>query len=98
MSRSADEIVYGLKREYLEKISNGGIRIDGRKFDEFRNIRINTNFVTRAEGSADVRVPLNPFCMATIFPASSVAIDILVVATSSSSRLGSTNRFEPIFI
>ena len=56
MSRSADEIVYGLKREYLEKISNGGIRIDGRKFDEFRNIRINTNFVTRAEGSADVRL------------------------------------------
>jgi len=56
MSRSSDEIVYGLKRDYLEKISSGGNRIDGRKFDEYREIKITTNFVTRAEGSADVRL------------------------------------------
>lgn len=56
MSRSSDEIVYGLKRDYLEKISSGGNRIDGRKLDEYRDIKITTNFVTRAEGSADVRL------------------------------------------
>ena len=56
MSKSADEIVYGLKREYLEKICAEGNRIDGRKLDEMRNLVVNTNFVPRAEGSAEVRL------------------------------------------
>jgi len=56
MSKSSDEIVYGLKREYLQKISTEGNRIDGRKFDEFRELRVTTNFVPRAEGSAEVRL------------------------------------------
>ncbi|MEM0138327.1 MAG: exosome complex protein Rrp42 [Thermoplasmatales archaeon] len=56
MSKSSDEIVYGLKREYLEKISQQGSRIDGRKFDEIRKFTINTNFVPRAEGSAEVKL------------------------------------------
>ncbi len=56
MSKSADEIVYGLKREYLEKICSEGSRIDGRKFDETRGATVNTNFVPRAEGSAEVRL------------------------------------------
>lgn len=56
MSKSSDEIVYGLKRDYLEKISSQGTRIDGRKFDEVRNLVVNTNFVPRAEGSAEVRL------------------------------------------
>ena len=56
MSKSADEIVYGLRREYLEKISAEGNRIDGRKFDETRQAVVNINFVPRAEGSAEVRL------------------------------------------
>lgn len=56
MSKSSDEIVYGLKREYLTKISSQGKRIDGREFDEMRDIRVNTNYVPRAEGSAEVRL------------------------------------------
>ncbi len=56
VSKSSDEIVYGLKREYLEKISSQGTRIDGRKFDEIREMKITTNFVPRAEGSAEVRL------------------------------------------
>ncbi|EQB65423.1 MAG: hypothetical protein AMDU3_IPLC00002G0060 [Thermoplasmatales archaeon I-plasma] len=56
VSKSADEIVYGLKREYLEKICAEGSRIDGRKFDEIRTAVVNTNFVPRAEGSAEVRL------------------------------------------
>jgi exosome complex component RRP42 len=56
MSKSSDEIVYGLKREYLEKISQQGNRIDGRKFDEIRKFTVTTNFVPRAEGSAEVRL------------------------------------------
>lgn len=56
MSKSADEIVYGLKREYLEKICAEGTRIDGRKFDETRTTIVNTNFVPRAQGSAEVRL------------------------------------------
>lgn len=56
MSKSSDEIVYGLKREYLEKISSEGTRIDGRKFDEMRELKVTTNFVPRAEGSAEVRL------------------------------------------
>ncbi len=56
VSKSADEIVYGLRREYLEKISAEGNRIDGRKFDETRQAVVNINFVPRAEGSAEVRL------------------------------------------
>jgi len=56
VSKSSDEIVYGLKREYLEKISSQGSRIDGRKFDEVRNLVVTPNFVPRAEGSAEVRL------------------------------------------
>ncbi|MEM0127601.1 MAG: exosome complex protein Rrp42 [Thermoplasmatales archaeon] len=56
MSKSSDEIVYGLKREYLEKISQQGNRIDGRRFEEIRKFTITTNFVPRAEGSAEVRL------------------------------------------
>lgn len=56
VSKSSDEIVYGLKREYLQKISSQGNRIDGRRFDEFRELTVNTNFVPRAEGSAEVRL------------------------------------------
>ncbi len=56
MSKGSDEIVYGLKRDYLEKISLQGNRIDGRKPNEYRPIIITPNFALRAEGSADVKL------------------------------------------
>lgn len=56
MSKGSDEIIYGLKKDYLEKISLQGNRIDGRKPNEYRPILITPNFVIRAEGSADVKL------------------------------------------
>jgi len=56
VSKGSDEIVYGLKRDYLEKISSKGTRIDGRSPTEYRPIVITPNYVLRAEGSADVKL------------------------------------------
>ena len=60
MSKSADEIVYGLRREYLEKISAEGNRIDGRKFDETRQAVVNINFVPRADSPLHQSLKLEP--------------------------------------
>jgi exosome complex component RRP42 len=45
-----------LKRDYLVKLASDGKRADGRKFDEFRNIQIETGVVLKAEGSARVKI------------------------------------------
>ena len=45
-----------IKKDYLIKLANKGIRADGRKFDEFRDIKIETNVVKKAEGSARVQI------------------------------------------
>ncbi len=49
-------IVPLIKRDYISKLASEGKRIDGRKFDEFRNIEIKTNIVNKAEGSARVKI------------------------------------------
>lgn len=45
-----------IKRDYICRLADQGKRIDGRKFDEFRNIEITTNIVNKAEGSARVKI------------------------------------------
>ena len=47
-------IVPIIKRDYITKIAEQGKRIDGRPFDQYRNIVIETNVVNKAEGSARV--------------------------------------------
>jgi exosome complex component RRP42 len=49
-------IVPSIKRDYLAKLAKNGKRADGRVFDEFRNIEIETGVVSKAEGSARVKI------------------------------------------
>ncbi len=49
-------IVPSIKRDYLAKLAKNGKREDGRAFDEFRNIEIETGVVSKAEGSARVKI------------------------------------------
>ena len=45
-----------IKRDYLTKLAENGKRTDGRQFDEFRKIEIETGVVSKAEGSAKVKI------------------------------------------
>lgn len=45
-----------IKRDYLENLAKEGKRADGRTFDEFRKIEIETGVVLKAEGSARVKI------------------------------------------
>ena len=49
-------IVPLIKRDYISKLAEQGKRVDGRRFDEFRKIEIETNVVNKAEGSARVKI------------------------------------------
>jgi exosome complex component RRP42 len=49
-------ITAAIKRDYLIKLAENGKRADGRSFDEFRNIEIETGVVAKAEGSAKVKI------------------------------------------
>jgi len=49
-------IVPVIKRDYICNLAKQGKRIDGRKFDEYRKIIIETNIVNKAEGSARVKI------------------------------------------
>ena len=49
-------ITPSIKRDYLTKLAENGERADGRRFDEFRKIEIETAVVSKAEGSAKVRI------------------------------------------
>ena len=49
-------IVPGIKRDYLANLAKNGKRADGRGFDDFRNIEIETGVVSKAEGSARVKI------------------------------------------
>ena len=50
------DVVADLKRDHISKLLDKGMRTDGRKFDEMRPLRIETNFIGSAEGSARVRL------------------------------------------
>jgi len=45
-----------IKRDYIYKLAEQGKRVDGRGFDEYRKIEIETGVVTKAEGSARVKI------------------------------------------
>jgi exosome complex component RRP42 len=49
-------IVPIIKRDYITKLAEQGKRTDGRTFDHYRNIEIETNVVNKAEGSARVKI------------------------------------------
>jgi exosome complex component RRP42 len=50
------DVVADLKRDHIAKLLDKGMRTDGRKFEELRQLRIETNFIGSAEGSARVRL------------------------------------------
>jgi exosome complex component RRP42 len=49
-------VIPSIKREYLVKLAKQGKRADSRKFDEYRKIEIETGVISKAEGSARVRI------------------------------------------
>jgi exosome complex component RRP42 len=49
-------IVPIIKRDYITKLAEEGKRIDGRAFNHYRKIEIETNVVNKAEGSARVKI------------------------------------------
>lgn len=49
-------ITPNIKREYLAKLAEQEKRADGRGFQDYRNIEIETNYVSKAEGSARVKI------------------------------------------
>jgi len=49
-------ILPSIKREYLIKLAKDGKRVDGRTFDEYRKIEIEPGIISKAEGSAKVKI------------------------------------------
>ncbi|KYK21467.1 RNA-binding protein [Thermoplasmatales archaeon SG8-52-4] len=49
-------ITPSIKKDYLINLAENGKRTDGRKFDEFRKISIETGVISKAEGSARVKI------------------------------------------
>jgi exosome complex component RRP42 len=49
-------VVPSIKRDYLAKLAEQGKRVDERKFDEYRKIEIEPGIVSKAEGSARVKI------------------------------------------
>jgi len=45
-----------MRPEYILKLLENGERVDGRKLDAFRDIKIETGIIKRAEGSARVKI------------------------------------------
>ena len=45
-----------IKKDYIIKLAKSGKRVDNRKFDEFRKIKIETDIIKKAEGSAKVTI------------------------------------------
>ena len=49
-------ILPSIKREYLINLAKDGKRIDGRTFDQYRKIEIEPGIISKAEGSAKVKI------------------------------------------
>ncbi len=56
MPRDELGILSEIKKNFILRKLSDGVRGDGRKFDEFREISIQTNYVPRAAGSAMVTI------------------------------------------
>lgn len=48
------DVIPTLKKDYIYNLMIRGKRLNGRKFDEYRDIKLETNVVNKAEGSAKV--------------------------------------------
>lgn len=49
-------ITPAIKRDYIVNLAKNGKRVDERKFEDFRNIEIETGVISKAEGSARVKI------------------------------------------
>lgn len=52
----SDDVVSDIQREYLKDLAEQGRRFDGRDFDEYRDITLETDLIRPAEGSARVQL------------------------------------------
>lgn len=52
----SDDVIAEIKRDYIYSLANQGDRADGRKFEEFRPIVVETGIINKAEGSARVKI------------------------------------------
>lgn len=52
----SEEVMNELRRDYIYSLVLKNQRVDGRAFEEWRDIEINTNIIDKAEGSASVRL------------------------------------------
>jgi len=52
----SDEVMTELRKDYIYNLMVKGEREDGRAFDQYREITIDTNVIERAEGSARVQL------------------------------------------
>ena len=54
--RMSDDIVLDIRKDYVLSKLRDGERIDGRAFDEYRPVEIQTGLIEKAEGSALVKI------------------------------------------
>jgi len=52
----SEDVIAEIKKDYIYSLASQGDRADGRKFDEFRPIKIETGVIGKAEGSAQVMI------------------------------------------
>ncbi|MCD6542246.1 MAG: exosome complex protein Rrp42 [Thermoplasmata archaeon] len=52
----SESVVSEIKRKYMHKLAQANKRIDGRSFNEYRPLRIETGIIKKAEGSAKVEL------------------------------------------
>jgi exosome complex component RRP42 len=52
----AEDVIAEIKRDYLTQLARDGKRADGRRFDEYRALRVRTRYIQQAEGSARVQL------------------------------------------
>ncbi|HDI13026.1 MAG TPA: RNA-binding protein, partial [Hadesarchaea archaeon] len=49
-------IVSSVKRDYIVDLAKHGKRVDGRGFDQFRDVSVRTDVIKSANGSAEVKI------------------------------------------
>ena len=54
------EVIATLKKDYIYNLMIKGKRQDGRGFKDFRDIKLETNVISKAEGSAKVTLGRHP--------------------------------------
>jgi exosome complex component RRP42 len=52
----SDDVVSDIQREYLKDLAEQGRRFDGRDFDEYRDVTLETDLIRPAEGSARIQL------------------------------------------